>query len=76
MTCEAASDDRSGLQVGTGDSGRPYFEWMLQSHVIAIGIAIAIGSGWARPWRSDDYTGGMTEASSGGVPHAAHTVVT
>lgn len=38
-------------QVGTGDSGRPYIQWMLKHDVVAI------GSGWGGAWPSEDYEG-------------------
>ena len=41
--------DRRVWQVGTGDDARPYADWMLKNDVVAI------GSGWAGPWPSEDY---------------------
>ena len=40
--------DRRVWQVGTGGDARPYAEWMLKNDVVAI------GSGWAGPWPSED----------------------
>ena len=41
--------DRRVWQVGTGGDARPYAEWMLENDVVAI------GSGWAGPWPSEEY---------------------
>jgi hypothetical protein len=41
--------DRRVWQVGTGGDARPHAEWMLENDVVAI------GSGWAGPWPSEEY---------------------